>query len=120
MATKRELKKFIRNTCGAIAAEILFARAAFPAIERKAVHEVLFDAASLQGSALRKVSVSFDKCPSDFDTKAEYNKARNEYFRKAYKRLLEEFNAGVVELVKKMNAALPDNVRMTLKDAAAE
>ena len=30
MANKRELKKFIRNTCGALAAEIVLARAAFP------------------------------------------------------------------------------------------
>lgn len=30
MATKRELKKFIRNTCGALAAEILLARAPSP------------------------------------------------------------------------------------------
>ena len=37
MANKRDLKKYIRNTCGALAGEILLARAAFPAIERKTV-----------------------------------------------------------------------------------
>ena len=120
MATKREIKKFIRNTCGALAAEILLARAAFPSIERKAVHEVLIDAAALQNASLTKVSVSFDKRPSDFATKAEYNKARHTYFAEAYNRLLDEFDAGVCAIVKKMNAALPEEVRSTFKEAVSE
>ena len=120
MATKRQLKKLIRNSCGAIAAEILLARAAFPAIERKDVVAVINDAAALQQVSLEKVSISFDKCPSDYDSKADYNKARREYFRAAYGKLLEEFEAGVAEIVKKMNAALPADVRSQIAKAVAE
>ena len=34
-----------------------------------------------------------------------------------YNRLLDEFDAGVCAIVKKMNAALPEEVRSTLKEA---
>ena len=63
MANKREIKKFIRNTCGALAAEMLLARAAFPEIDRKETYEIITDIATLQTSALAKVGVTFDKTP---------------------------------------------------------
>lgn len=43
MANKRQLKKFVRNTCGALASEIILARAAFPEIARKEVHDIVSD-----------------------------------------------------------------------------
>lgn len=120
MASKKELKKFVRNTCGALAAEILLAYAAFPEIERKAVYNVIVKVASLQESSISRVNISFDKGRKAFSDDAEYNKARAVYFRKAYGKLIEEFNTAVSEIVKDMNAALPEDVRAKLKEAAAK
>lgn len=52
MATKRQLKKAVRNTCGALAAEIIFARAAFPSIDRKNVLDIIVEIAGLQSDTL--------------------------------------------------------------------
>lgn len=120
MANKRNLKKFVRNTCGSLAAEIILARAAFPTIERKAVHDIINDIAVLQSTTLAKISVAFDKKAKAFDNTAQYRKERKAYFNKAYTSLLDEFNTSVLEIVKKMNAALPQEVRDTIKAAAAE
>lgn len=120
MAKKRDLKKYIRNTCGSLAGEILLARAAFPIIERKTVHDIINDIAVLQSSTLAKVSVSFAKTPKEYLDKAAYRKERNQYYTKAYDSLIDEFDNGVLEIVKKMNAALPAEVRDAIKEAVAE
>ena len=120
MANKRDLKKYIRNTCGALAGEILLARAAFPAIERKTVHDIINEIAILQGRTLSKVAVAYDNKSCRKLDAASYNNERRKYFAKAYDSLLEEFDASVLEVVKKMNAALPADVREAIKEAAAE
>ncbi len=120
MATKRELKKFIRNTCGAIASEMLLARMAFPEIDRKKTYDIIKKVAALQSGMLGKVNVSFDKVPSGFGNDAEYAAARRTYYKKAYGKLTEEFRASVREIVSDMNAALPESVRAVFKDVAGE
>lgn len=120
MATKRDLKKFISNTCGALAAEIILARAAFPSIERGKVYDIVSDIAALQENTLPKVSIAYDKRAADFADYAEYRKARRTYFATAYDQLINKFEAGVADIVAKMNAALPDDVRATIKQSLAE
>lgn len=120
MANKRNLKKYVRYTCGALASEILLARAAFPTIQRKDVHAILSDIALLQSATITKASVSFDKKCSDFENRGQYNKARSEYYKLAYAKLFEQFNEGIENIVKKMNSALPAEVRAIIKDAAGK
>ena len=120
MANKRQLKKFIENTCGAVAAETVLSAAVFPEINRDAVNDIVNDALALQTQSLSRINVSFDKSERDFDNRAAYNKARHAYYTAAYKALLNEFDAKIVELVGKMNAALPQSVRDQLRKAAAE
>ncbi len=117
MANKRDLKKFIRNTCGALAVDMIFARESFNQIDRKAVHDIVLDAARLQGKTIRRVNFSYDRTPESFDDYKAYKKARSLYYRQAYSSLLSDFNTDVAEIVKKMNAALPEEVRKAIKDA---
>lgn len=117
MANKRDLKKFIRNTCGALALDMILARESFPQIDRKAVHDVVVDAARLQGKTLRRVNFSYDLAPESFEDYTTYKKARAAYYRKAYATLLNDFNEEIGAIVKQMNAALPDEVRKSIKEA---
>ena len=117
MANKRQLKQYVRNTCGALALDMILARESFPQIDRKAVHEVVLDAARLQTRTLSMIGVSFDRTPSQFADVAAYHKARRAFYTEAYRKLIGEFNARVAEIVKKMNAALPAEVRASIKEA---
>lgn len=117
MANKRDLKKFIRNTCGALALDMILARESFPQIDRKAVHDIVLDAARLQGKTIRRVYFSYDRTPDAFEDYKAYRKARRAYYHQAYATLLTDFNAEVQELVNKMNAALPAEVRQAIKEA---
>ena len=119
MANKRQLKKFIRHNCGMFAAEILLARAEFPEIDRKTVYDIVRALASLQTRTLSRANVAYDHSRRDSDP-ATYRKERSAYSRKAYRRLLDEYYTSLDDILKKMNAALPENVRAMLKEAAAQ
>lgn len=120
MANKRELKKFIRNTCGALASEIIIARAVFPAISRKEVHNIVAQIAALQCTTVAKVGIVFDKAPGDYESAKEYHKERKQYFATAFKALIDQFDKDVEAIVKRMNAALPEDVRAEIKATVSE
>lgn len=120
MANKRQLKKFIRNFCGSAAAEILLAYGAFPTMERKKVYDIVREIAALQASSLNRVSVSFDKTPDAFDSPRQYSKARRDYYRKAYGKLIKDFDTKMIDIVKEMNEALPEEARQEIKEFIAK
>lgn len=117
MANKRELKKEIRKVCGDIAAECLLAKYLIKGADGKALNAVINDVADLQISAVDNVTFSFDKLPHDFENRAEYNTARHTYFAKAYASLRAKFYGKVNEIVKNMNAAIPQEARDAVKKA---
>lgn len=115
MANKRQLKKHIRYVCGDMAAEILCARAAFDGFDNDAVAQIIGKIANLQVQTLDKVSFSFDKARNNFADEHEYNKAHKAYYRAAFAKLNKEFVDGVKDIVKDMNAAMPQAVKDQLK-----
>ncbi len=118
MSNKRDLKKIIRNTCGGLALDMVNAGELFPQINPKDVEQIVYDCALLQLGTLRRLSIAFDRSRSDFADKGEYTHARREYFSKAYSALMAEFYKDVEEIIKRMNAALPEDVRLILKKVA--
>ncbi len=117
MANIRDLKKEVRYVCGDLAAECLMARTFIKGIDRDRMEEIVGEIAALQELALNRITFSFDKIPSDFATGSEYRKARSAYFKKAYKSFREKFDGHVNDIVRKMNAALPQEVKDANKKA---
>ncbi|MCM1448944.1 MAG: hypothetical protein NC082_01235 [Clostridiales bacterium] len=107
MSNKRNLKKRVRYMCGDMAAECIIAKSVIPGADAKALAEIVIKIAYLQEATLGKISFSYDKTPSDFDSAKAYNKARAAYMAKAYRSLKAEFNNQVASIVKEMNAAVP-------------
>lgn len=119
MATKRQLKKFMRSLCGAAAAEMLLAKSAFPEMDRKKVYDVITKIASIQSAAVHMANMRFDKKQKDFGSKAEYEIARRKYMRKSYDELISAFNDRMVEIVHDMNEAMPEQARKEIKEFIA-
>lgn len=107
-ANKRLLKKEIHRICGALAGECVLAKIAIPGIDREKLNEIIYQLADLQASALRLVSVDFPRTPRSFDNRKEYADARRAYFKASFAKLREHFNARVQEILKEMNATVPD------------
>ncbi|WP_288307539.1 hypothetical protein [uncultured Muribaculum sp.] len=107
MATKRQLKKAIKRTCGYLAGECIISQQFIPGIDKEKLDDAIFEVADLQYDTVRAVSFSFDKTPKSFNSALEYNKARRSYFKKAYKNITDKFNEGIDKVVSIMNTALP-------------
>jgi hypothetical protein len=107
-ANKRLLKKEIHRICGALAGECVLAKIAIPGIDREKLNEIIYQLADLQASALRLVSVEFPRTPRSFDNRKEYADARRAYFKASFAKLREHFNARVQDILKEMNATVPD------------
>lgn len=118
MSNKRLLKKEIRNICGALAGECIIAKWAVEGINPEAMNEIVYKVAELQETSLRRISVAFDRTPSSFADKKEYEKAKNAYFKSAFKALKNDFNKSIDEIIKEMNAALPAAQKEANKAAA--
>lgn len=120
MANKRDLKKQIKNICGALASECALASQFVPGIDREKMNEIIGKIADLQVTTIERLGVAFDKSQRDFDNQVAYVKAKKEYFAKAYKALVEGFNKQAEEIVGEMNAVLPQAQKDANKEAAAK
>jgi len=107
-ANKRLLKKEIHRICGALAGECVLAKIAIPGIDREKLNEIIYQLAELQESALRLVSVDFPQTPKSFASKKEYADARRAYYKASFAKLREHFNNRVQQILKEMNATVPD------------
>ncbi len=108
MANKRELKKSIRNMAESLAGETVFIANYYDNIDLEKADDVIGEILDLLTEKTRNISVSFDKtCNESFEgNKKEYRKARRVYYRQCYNELEKEFDEGVKEILKKMNALL--------------
>lgn len=121
MANKRDLKKFIKYTCGDIAGECIFAKTFFDGIDQDKMDDIIVKAALLQTSTIDNVSVSFDKTLKSFDGNAcEYRKARNAYYKECYNALRKELATAVEGIVKEMNETLSQEQKNANKAALAK
>ena len=117
MANKRDLKKQIKIICEDIATECMFAADYVKDVDAETMYGIVGKIANLHQTALSHASFAFDKVPADFESMREYHKARASYFKKAYSSLRDKFNSHVQDIVKKMNAALPAQVKEANKKA---
>lgn len=121
MASKRDLKKFIKCTCGDIAGECIFAKVYFDGIDCDKMDDIIVKAACLQTTTIDKVSVSFDKTLKSFDGNAfEYRKAKKAYYKECYKSLHKELAEAVNGIVDEMNATLSAEQKAVNKAALAK
>lgn len=100
MANKRTLKKRIQQLCGAAAVQVMMNFS--PAVSQKIVVKL----AKLQSVTIANISFGFDHVRKDFANANEYNKAKHEYMRAAYKQLKYEFNRQLTTIVDEINSSV--------------
>lgn len=120
MTNKRQLKRYIVERGNEIVTDIVIAHKIFPEIKAKDVADVITDTLELMQQSLQRTYIAYDRTPSQFENRAAYRRARHQYYSQAYRKLLEDFDASVAELVKKMNAALPEEVRKKIVATLAQ
>lgn len=118
MANKRTLKKEIRYICGDLALESILTAEYIPGANISKLNELVARIAQLQEHAIVNTNFVFDKTRRDFESTAAYRKARTAYFNTAFRKFREEFNVKTAEIVKELNASIPQQQRDLNKEAA--
>lgn len=90
-----------------MAAETIIAAELIKGYDKAKVNEILKKVMEFQAGTLSKIKFAFDKVPGDFETKAAFNKAKHNYYKKAYRKLAEEIQANAKAIVDEMNSAMP-------------
>ena len=112
MANKRILKKQIQQVCGDAAVDVLIN------LPHEVAETIVLKIAKLQSQSLANVSFCFDHSVRDFANAKAYNIAKSQYNRKAYKKLKDDFNAGLKEIVAEINTTLTAEQREANRQAA--
>ncbi len=103
---KRQLKKRF----GAIAAEVvqsvLPAAVYSGAITDEKAEEYILKISQLSTEAHSRMSIAFDKSLKEFESPAQYRKARAHYYSDAYRKLTGEFESGINTILKEVHEAL--------------
>ena len=118
MSSKRTLKKSIKDACGNVAGEFIFAQMRLEGLDQDKVENIVCRVALLQVSTLDNVSTRFDKKRSDFADTKTYRKARAQYYRNYYTSLQKELTSNIENIVEEMNAMLtPEQKEANKKEA---
>lgn len=117
MSNLRQVKKNIHQLCGDIASECIVASTFYPSVDDAKLADVVYEAAALQTKSIRKLSISFDKTPRDFENPAEYKKARRKYYREAIAALDSMFFKEAEGLVAQLNSAVKSSQSPDKKEA---
>lgn len=111
MGNLRTVKKNVRNYCNDLIGECIVAETINKEADVKKLADIVEETVKLKYDTLRKVSVSFDKAPRDFPNKAEYKKARKNYYKKVYRSLDSLFFKQIDQLIADLNKASKKDIQ---------
>ena len=103
---KRQLKKRISAIATEVVESVLPAAVYSGAITDEKAEEYILKISQLNAEAHSRMAIAFDKSPKEFESMAQYHKSRAQYYRNAYKKLSERFEAGINAILKDIHEAL--------------
>lgn len=108
MANKRQLKKFMKDMAANLAGETIFILNYYDGIDEDKANDVIDKIFNLLTEKINDVSVGYDKTCKEFyaGDRKKYRKERTAYYKQCYKKLYVDYNEGVKEILKDMNALL--------------
>lgn len=119
MANKREFKKYVEavgaSACNAMMATYYNVEGADKEAIEKAIAQVL----GAIGAARSHANVKFDKGMKAFPDATAYTKAKEEFFRKVFVKISDDFSKELDDALKTFNAAIPQEVKDQYKKAVA-
>ena len=99
MTNKRQLKKYITRVQDEVAQMVVPAAVLSGLIDESKAIESLVQLASLSIQARGRLSIGFDKNAGSYESVRAYKAARKAYFKEAYAKAVQEFEAGVNALI---------------------
>jgi len=103
MSNKRNLKKYIDRVSTLVVERILPEAVILHEITEEEAWQLVGRMSEIQGQALGHINFDYPAPAKDADM-PKYKKERTAAFRKAYRQVLDEYHAGVNEVLAKVHA----------------
>ncbi len=118
MANKREFKKNAELLGSDLCENMMVAWYNVEGADKKAISEAIGKILAGVENARSRSNIFFDRGAKSFENRKEYSKAKAEFFKKLFDKIIGEFNDVVTDALKQYNAALPQEVKDANKEAA--
>lgn len=120
MANKREFKKYV-EAVGASACDAMMATYYnVEGVNKESIENSIRMVLGAVGVARSNADVTFDKGVKAFDTMKDYSKAKAEFYKKLFSKINNDFAQSIDEAIKVFNAAIPQSVRDSYKEALSD
>lgn len=120
MANKREFKKFVEAVGGNVVSEMMTSYYNDKDADKEKIEHAIGRVLGATGAAKSNANVYFDRGVKSYADSREYTKAKAAFFKALFKKISGDFNREVNDAVKEFNAALPEDVKKSNKEAVAD
>ena len=120
MANKRTFKKAVNTMSAAICEEMMFAFVNEPKADQKKISEAVGQVLEASESALDNSNVKFDRGVKAFASLADYSKAKADFFKALFNKIISDYNTAISVAMKTFNEALPQEVKDQQKASVAK
>lgn len=120
MANKREIKKYAEALGASICESMMVAYYNVDNINKESVEEAIAKVLGAVGAAKCNANKFFGKGSKEFADKKEYLEAKRAFFKELFAKVITDYNAEIDAAMKIFNGAIPESVKATNKELAAE
>lgn len=107
MANKREFKKYSEALGASICEEMMLSYYNVDGIDKEKVQQALEKVLGAVGTARINSNIFFDRGRKAFEDTKSYNRAKREFFKQLFDKIVKDFSTSIDEALKLFNSALP-------------
>lgn len=120
MGNKREFKKTAEAIGASVCESMMTTYYNTSGVDKEAIEKAIANVLGAVGAARSNANITFDKGVKAFDSLATYSKAKNEFYKKLFVKISDDFNKEIDEALKQFNAAIPADVKESQKASVAQ
>lgn len=120
MANKREFKKFVTAVGSNVIEDMMLNYYTIKDINKDAVDTAIGKVLDAIETARCNANVFFDKGTRAFETRKEYTREKERFFRALFDKIASDFEGSLEAAVKEFNDAVPQSVKDANKKALAD
>ena len=117
---KRNFKKYVESVGDSACAQMVDIYDSTEKIDKEKVANAIELVISAVAAAKSNADVTFDKGVKAFESLKEYSKAKKAFFRQLFTKIYEDFYKELDGALKVFNEAVPEEVKVENKAAAAK
>lgn len=119
MANKRTFKKYISAVGASICDEMMITYYNVDGANKEEIANAIEKVLLAITNAKNNANLYFDRGPKGYDNLKDYSKAKEDFFKALFDKIVNSFTKEIDSAIKQFNAAIPDEVKASNKNCIA-